>query len=234
MRCCARSAGRRGDDRRSVRGGHLPRQQPGPRDVIRGPKAAGTYCRQVRQVTEETRVAGQRGADAAVHELDRAQVLADAAQADLHAVEPQALAERGELGAVERPAAVGLHALHYVGQRGLGLGDGGRQVVGDAQLAQRLGQVEHVGALLPGGHAAGTARHGLDRSTRRHHQLRLLASAEQAGAVDGQADRVDQRAHGAAGVLAGHAGNPLCSMPSSRRPAALVPTRTTCLPSSKT
>ena len=43
----------------SVRGGHMARQQPGPRDVTQGPKAAGTYSRQVREVTEATRVGGQ-------------------------------------------------------------------------------------------------------------------------------------------------------------------------------
>ena len=37
----------------------MARQQPGPGDVIRGPKAAGTYSRQVRQVTGATRVDGQ-------------------------------------------------------------------------------------------------------------------------------------------------------------------------------
>jgi hypothetical protein len=37
----------------------MARQQPGPGDVTRGPKAAGTYSRQDREVTEETRVGGQ-------------------------------------------------------------------------------------------------------------------------------------------------------------------------------
>jgi hypothetical protein len=37
----------------------MARQQPGPGDVTRGPKAAGTYSRQVRQVTGATRVDGQ-------------------------------------------------------------------------------------------------------------------------------------------------------------------------------
>lgn len=45
--------------RMGLRGGHMARQQPGPRDVTRGPKAAGTYSRQVREVTEETCVGGQ-------------------------------------------------------------------------------------------------------------------------------------------------------------------------------